>query len=202
MKAHFYGSRHSNAADMRLLQKIMVGILSGAFSMAVSNADEWKEAEKQINRLDPSEFSELPNDVVHELKARGCRIPQAYGLDKRHNVINGRFAAMHQRDWAVLCSKDGFSEILIFWGGPARCSSALKKNKDLNWLQVVARKTIGYSRAIDSVGVDQIQMYYEAFGGPSPPPIDHDGIDHAFVGKASVILYCNKGQWLELKGMD
>ena len=190
------------AVDMHMFQKITVGILFGVFLIAVSDADEWDEAEKQINRLNPSEFSELPRNVIDELKARGCRIPQAYGLDKRHNVVKGRFATKYQQDWAALCSKDGFSEILIFWGGSARCSSELRKNEDRRWLQVVARKTIGYSRAIDVVGIDQIQSYYEASGGPTPPPIDHEGIDHAFVGKASVIHYCNQGQWIELTGMD
>jgi len=182
--------------------KITVAIVFGMFLISVSDADEWDEAEKQIVRLDPTRFSELPGNIINELKARGCRIPQAYGFDKVHNVIKGGFAARYQQDWAVLCSKGGSSEILIFWGGPARCSSRLRRSEDRHWLQVVATGKIGYSRAIDTAGRDQILSYYEAIGGPAPPPIKHEGIDDAFVGKASVIHYCNQGKWIELTGMD
>ncbi len=190
------------AAVRCMFQKITVGIVFGIFLISVSDADEWGEAEKQIVRLDPTGFSELPGNIINELKMRGCRIPQAYGFDKPHNVIRGEFAAKHQQDWAVLCSKGGSSEILIFWGGPVRCSSGLRKSQDRHWLQVVTKGKISYSRAIDSVGGDQILSYYEAFGSPTPPPIKHEGIDDAFVGKASVIHYCNQGKWIELTGMD
>ena len=187
---------------MHMFQKILIGMVFGIFFTSMSDAGEWDEAEKQIVRLGPTRFSELPRNIFDELKARGCRIPQAYGFDKPHNVIKGEFAAKYQQDWAVLCSKGGSSEILIFWGGPVRCSSGLRKRQDQHWLQVVATGKIGYSRAISTVGSDQILSYYEAFGGPVPPPIKHEGIDDAFVGKASVIHYCNQGKWIELKGMD
>lgn len=42
---------------------------------------------------------------------------------------------------------------------------------------------------------------YEAFGGPTPPPIDHDGLDE-YTGKASVVHYWYDGKWLTLQGMD
>jgi hypothetical protein len=31
---------------------------------------------------------------------------------------------------------------------------------------------------------------------------DHDGIDDAFLGKASEILYCEKGTWVHIPGAD
>ena len=38
--------------------------------------------------------------------------------------------------------------------------------------------------------------------GPEPPPIDHQGINYAFIEKASVVLYWYEGQWLCLQGAD
>ena len=39
-------------------------------------------------------------------------------------------------------------------------------------------------------------------GSSTPPPIDHQGINDAFLGKASVIEYFLKGKWLEFPGDD
>jgi hypothetical protein len=44
--------------------------------------------------------------------------------------------------------------------------------------------------------------HYRAYGGPKPPPIDHQGIDDAFLEKASVTFYFHKGNWLQLTGAD
>jgi hypothetical protein len=44
--------------------------------------------------------------------------------------------------------------------------------------------------------------HYDAYGSVKPPPIDHQGIDDAFAGKASVVLYFYRGKWLELTGAD
>jgi hypothetical protein len=38
--------------------------------------------------------------------------------------------------------------------------------------------------------------------GPKPPPIDHLGIDDAFLEKASVVHYYYQGKWLQLTGAD
>jgi len=35
-----------------------------------------------------------------------------------------------------------------------------------------------------------------------PPPIDHQGISDAMVGKASEVLYFYRGKWLRLSGDD
>ena len=40
--------------------------------------------------------------------------------------------------------------------------------------------------------------HYRAYGGPKPPPIDHQGIESGGE-KASVVLYCYRGKWLKLR---
>jgi hypothetical protein len=44
--------------------------------------------------------------------------------------------------------------------------------------------------------------HYRGYGGPQPPPIDHHGIDDAFLEKASITWYFNNGKWLRLQGAD
>ena len=59
-----------------------------------------------------------------------------------------------------------------------------------------------YSQIIAAVGADYILEHYEWYGGTKPPPLDHQGIDVAFAGKGSGVLYCYKGEWLRLTGAD
>jgi hypothetical protein len=59
-----------------------------------------------------------------------------------------------------------------------------------------------YAHAISPVDRDYIMWHYRSYGGPEPPPIDHLGIDDAFLEKASVIWYFHQGQWLALQGAD
>jgi len=144
-----------------------------------------------VLRLQPTAFAELPKRLVAELQRRGCTIPQPY-TDRKANVIRGQFLKPGQTDWAVLCSKPGSTSLLLFWNGSATNSTALAKNpgnaERIDWfIRPVDRKFI-----IDC---------YRAFGGPKPPPIDHQGIE--FGGdSASEVLYYYGGKWLKLQGED
>lgn len=163
---------------------------------------KFEEAERQIVRLPPAAFPELPGKVAGALRRRGCTIPQEAFAKKPHNVIRGQFARPGQTDWAVLCSVKGVSTILVFWNGAELNPDAIGAGPDSGWLQVVGEDQIGYSRAISPVGRAFILGHYQAYGGPKPPPIDHQGIDDAFVGKASVTWYLHGGKWLSLTGAD
>ena len=121
---------------------------------------------------------------------------------KPHNVIRGDFAKPGQTDWAVLCSVKGVSTILVFWNGSERNPAEIAPMEDRNFLQGISTDEIGYSRGISPVGKDFIMRHYEAYGGPKPPPIDHQGIDDAFIEKASVMWYFFGGKWLKLTGAD
>jgi hypothetical protein len=171
------------------------------FTVGVSaKADEWSEAEKRIVGLDPSHIDGLPKQITDELIARGCTIPQTDG--QPHNAISGSFAVDGQKDWAVLCSRNGSSSIQVFWGGTVQCSSeiAARQNRDL--LQDIGEGRIGYSRGIGLADKGHILAHSEASEDPQHPPIFHDGIDDVFMGKGSTIHYCDKGQWVQLMGAD
>jgi hypothetical protein len=167
--------------------------------------DEWDAAQAQIRRLHPSAFPQLPKNVSENLQARGCTIPQTYASAKPHNVIRGQFIRRGQTDWAVLCSRNAVSSILIFWRGSDKRVSEIEKLPDKNRLQTIGNGQIGYSRAIHTVGKKYIMDHYNAYkasGAPEPPPIDHEGVDDGFLEKASDVHYYYRGKWLKLKGGD
>jgi hypothetical protein len=57
-----------------------------------------------------------------------------------------------------------------------------------------------YSREISAADQKFILRQYRAYGEPKPPPIDHNGIDDAFLEKASITWYWHNGKWVQLQG--
>jgi hypothetical protein len=102
----------------------------------------------------------------------------------------------------VLCSVRRVSSILIFWNGSTETPTSLAEMKDIDRLQSWTEGKIVYSRLIRPVGKSFIDEMYAGFGGPTPPPIDHQGVDDAFWGKASGVHYLFQGSWLRLQGAD
>ncbi len=192
---------------MKIQRTIFLGLLM-LTTMPVSGQlpedlkRKFDEAERRIVRLPPTAFPELPGNVVRELQRRGCTIPQTPYRKKPHNVINGEFAKPGQTNWAVLCSVKGVSTILVFWNGSDRNPAEIAAMEDRIFLQGITPDNMGYSRGISAVRKDFIMRHYDAYGGPTPPPIDHQGIDDAFIEKASVTWYFHGGKWLKLTGAD
>jgi len=155
-----------------------------------------------IIRLKPREFRQLPSAVRRNLDARGCTIPQWPGGHAAHNVINGSFISSGSRDWAVLCSIDGVSRILVYRDGSAKRVDSLAIRSDAVFMQSEANGVMQFSRKIDIATPKSIRDHAESYGGPKPHPLDHQGIDDGFMDKASTILYCYRGKWRELQGAD
>ena len=165
--------------------------------------DRWAVADVSTVRLSSTAFSRLPNNVARYLSAQGCTIPQTYLENKPHNVISGEFTKRGQLDWAVLCSRNGESSILVFKGGSTKHVSAIARQPDSNYLQTITEGgKIGFSRLIGVVGRDVILKHYREFRGRKPPPLRHQGIDDAFAEKASAVHYYYRGKWIRLKGAD
>lgn len=164
--------------------------------------DKWARADEQTVRLPPDKFRNLPPSIVARRRDLGCTVPQNFATPEPHNVIKGRFISKADADWAVLCSRDRVSSILVFTNGSPDSMIELETRPDVEWLQETGGGRIGFSRAIDAAGPRYISEHYRAFGGPTPPPLDHDGINDIFVEKGSVVLYWHEGQWLRLQGAD
>jgi len=170
---------------------------------AVPNPQDWRAANAAVVRLKPSAFSNLPVIVRRYLEQQGCEIPQSFSGGTPHSVVRGRFTSATQTDIAVLCSKAQVSSVLVFRGGTTSAVAVLARHPDEGFLQVVdADGRVGYSRALSVASPSYIREHYAAYGGPKPPPLDHDGINDIFVQKGSVVWYWYRGQWLQLQGAD
>lgn len=145
-----------------------------------------------VRRLQPKAFPELPKNLVTELERRGCTVPQG-SAGRRVNVIQGEFSKPGQIDWAVLCSKQASTSLLVFWNSNAADPAVLAKFPDnpgriFDW----------FIRPVDRTF---IMDHYRAYGGPKPPPIDHQGIESGG-DTASTVLYYYQRKWLALQGAD
>ncbi len=170
--------------------------------LALSAQDRWERADLQTRRLPPSAFARLPTLVRTDLERRGCTVPQVWADTNPGNVVPGHFRTAHQLDWAVLCSIQRTSTILVYWAGRPDSVDQVATAPDKTFLQGVGGDSIGFSRSIHIVDAAFIREHFQRYGGPKPPPIDHEGIDDAFVEKASVVRYCYQGVWLSLTGAD
>lgn len=148
----------------------------------------------------PKSFNKLPPTVISSLVKEGCRIPQTIikGYLMSTNVITGEFAEKGQKDWAILCSKEGSLYIRLFWGGAIHCPSEID-------IGSISEKDIAngfeFDHSIGTAGKRAILQDYQEYGGTKPPTITHLGINYGDE-KASEVYYCHDNEWIELTGAD
>jgi hypothetical protein len=187
---------------MRLNFLVLAATVATAAASQPPSPDAWVEADRATRRLAPSEFRELPQTIRTELHRRGCRVPQPFsGAAHRQNVIRGSFIQAGLLDWALLCSRRLWSAILVFHGDSI-VPIELAARPDAGFLQVVEPNRIGFSRALSVASVEYIREHHARYGGPGPTALTHDGINDAFVEKASVVWYWDRGKWLALTGAN
>ena len=180
----------------------MVGALAPGARLPEDFQARFDAPAKAILSVPPDAFPQLPDTIISTLRRLGCTIPQPSASGPPRNVIRGDFFAQGQAGWAILCSSGGFSSILVFRDNLDAHPEELARSEDKGYLQDVGNDTIQYSREITAVDRKFIMTHYRAYGGPEPPPIDHQGIDDAFLEKASVTHYWYEGKWLRLQGAD
>jgi hypothetical protein len=183
----------------------LLGWLFGACAGAAAQftRDDWWRANEATVRLSPSAFRNLPAEVRAALERRGGTIPRPYDArGPETNVISGEFTSTGQTDWAVLCSRERQSAILVFDGKHFDQVDEIAQGPDLKYLQVVSGgREIAYSRRLSLLKPSAIRQHF-ARSANVPQKIDHDGIDDRFVGKASVAWYRSSGKWVKLSGAD
>lgn len=156
----------------------------------------------RILRLPVEAFPALPAAIAGVLRARHCTVPQPALGGAPRNVVHGDFFAQGEAGWAVVCSAGESTALLVFRNDRDTNPVTLNTTDDRQYLQGLDGNNIGYSREITAADRDFILRHYHANGGPPPPPIDHQGIDDAFLEKASVTWYFYQGTWLQLSGAD
>lgn len=164
-------------------------------------------AAKNIRRLPVDTFQNLPRAIRATLRLRGCLVPQP-AFDAGHpdsrlrNVVEGEFFEKGKTSWAVLCSKDESSSIFVFRHASDSQPEEIAKWTDEMYLQGAGDGKIVYSRQIQTADRKYIVDSARGNGEPEPPPIDHQGINDIFLGKASTVYYWYRGEWLKLSGDD
>jgi hypothetical protein len=179
---------------------MVVSVFVLLLSAAASTAEQ--TAHPEIVRLAPRDFPRMPATVADDAHRRGCTIPQAYTNPRPHNVISGRFRDRNHMDWAVLCSRDGRSAILIYWSGSPGDVAELADLADGTY--DIGGGRSGYGRFIATARPARIEHNCRVSEAPSPecPVITHDGIDDGLAEKGSRIHYFDGARWHELPGAD
>lgn len=140
------------------------------------------------------------------LRKRGCLVPQpsstAGASVGAKNLIRGEFITKGEMGWAVLCSRKGNSTLLVFRSDTDGVPYELAAHADRNYLQELGGGQIGFSREIWAQNSATILAYQRDSGGPKSPPMDHQGIEDAFLEKASLVWYFHGGKWMKLRGAD
>ena len=156
-----------------------------------------------IRRLSASAFPELPPAVAGVLRARNCTVPQPFAEDSAQNLIRGEFFAKGEAGWAVFCSVNNSTTLLAFRNERDTQPVALSTSADRPFVRGLMGGKFGYGREITSVDRASIFHHYRSYGGPEPPPIDHQGIkDQSFGKQSPSIWYFHQGKWLQLRGAD
>ncbi len=187
---------------MNLVHLTVFVVASGVTAAQAFAQDRWTEANAATPRLLPSAFPGLPRAVTQDLDARGCRVPQTHWIETPHNVIKGHFTRPDRLDWAVLCSRNDTSRILVYRAGLADTVDEVAPDADVNYLGFMGGGEVDYYRFLSVADSAQIRGALVRFGGAVPPRLDHDGIDDAFLEKGSVIWYWSSGRWWRLQGAD
>jgi hypothetical protein len=190
----------------KILPQIDPEVIARARQAEAQAQQDWQarveEAIGRIRRLPVEAFPELPQTIAGALRARNCSVPQPLADGAPRNAIRGEFFSKGEAAWAVLCSVNNSTMLLAFRNDHDTNPDTVTTSEDRSYLQVLDAGNIGYSREISAVGRDFIMRHYRAYGGPEPPPIDHHGIDDAFLEKASITWYYFQGKWLRLQGAD
>jgi hypothetical protein len=179
----------------------MLALLSSAGGQL--KREDFQRADKATVRLNPNEFPRLPMEVRTALEDRGCTIPQPYdSRGEKKNVIRGRFHSAGQADWAVLCSHEGLSKILVFYDGRPAQVDEIAQEADLQYLQVISGgQEIGYSRQL-GVATPTIVRQRLARSTRNSRSIEHDGVENIFLEKGSEVWYNFGKKWVQLAGAD
>ncbi len=181
---------------MRIVRIVFLVSLAVPLLAAQVTREDWSRADEAMVRLKPEAFPNLPQHVRAALARRGCTIPQPYdaGSEKK-NVFSGHFISAGATDWAVLCSHDKRSSILIFPGGNSAQVESMGEEPDSKYLQVVGEGSkIGYSRVLTVATSKQVRKHFAH--------ANRDGILDSFSGKGSLLWYRSGGKWMKVPAGD
>jgi hypothetical protein len=189
---------YADGGRVRLFRTVFLVSLAVPLLAAQLTREDWSRADETIVRFKPDAFPNLPGHVRTALAQRGCTIPQPYDAGaERKNVISGHFISARTADWAVLCSHQKRSSILIFilHGVHSAQVERIGDEPDSQYLQVVDEgRKIGYSRVLSVATAKQVHQHFAH--------ANRNGILDSFTGKASLLWYLSGGKWMKVPAGD
>jgi hypothetical protein len=180
---------------------ILGGVVIAAELPGAVRSRRFDAAEKQIRRLPPSAFPDLPSVVRKELESRHCTVPQdelSSHPGQKSNVIHGALSSVDSFDWAVLCSRGGYSSVLAFRQGDEYHPLAFARSIDKNALEGLGGNRIGYTRRIAPVDPDYVKTFYRQNKERKPIPVEHQAVSDASIEKLEAIYYFRRGNWIAI----
>ena len=149
--------RQHMAKRVKPLLKAAVAGLCLCSPVPLTAQDIGAIADSATVRVEPSRFDQLPTEIIRYLVDRGCTIPQSPFYKGLQNVVAGEFRRRGQQDWAVLCSVDATSRILVFFGGSLTDIAELAATDDRIYLQGIGNGEIWYSRRLQVAHAEYIR---------------------------------------------
>ncbi|MCM2315551.1 MAG: hypothetical protein NDJ92_10415 [Thermoanaerobaculia bacterium] len=147
-----------------------------------------------VTMLTESAFSTLPGPVRDTLRKRECKIPQPWPRIAPENVISGHFITLRRLDYAVLCSRNGVSGVLVINGTNGQVIASLMPVADLFYMQGQGGESMEFSRRIEQLTPPDSGF---CLGLDFECPCDGsvlDAILDSFEGKASE-THCYRQGW-------
>ncbi|MCE5270273.1 hypothetical protein LLH00_03220, partial [bacterium] len=150
--------------------------------------------------LPPKFFRHLPPQIASVLDRWKILIPQDSEGGCARNYICGELKQKGQKDWAVLCYKDGLIYITIFWNGSSSDTSLINiKPAESSAYFPSTNKEATFDRSIEITSENEIRELIPQFNqnknsiGLSPI---HQGITDWDSDDAGYVFYYFKGIWL------
>jgi hypothetical protein len=157
----------------------------------------------RIRLLPVDSFPALPPPVAAWLRELGCMIPQTFEAQQPENVIHGDFRAPGSGDWAALCSAGGETTLYVFFAGQAGQFDTpipLRSQPDTYWLgHEPGSSVFGSAWGISTGAAADLRA---SSGIRAGFPIDHDGIEDAFLERSLTVRYFQAGRWQILFAED
>lgn len=161
-----------------------------------------RQAPYKIRHLPVSSFPELPPAIADQLTQRGCLIPQTFLARRPENVIHGSFRGPGSFDWAILCTVQGTTSLLVFFADAPDQPVTLASAPELQRLQVhFGTDVLGFNWGIDPASPERI---HQAQSGLTPRPAkpDHDALADSVLDRNTIYHYFKNGAWTLVETTD
>lgn len=169
------------------------------FCLTISVAQAQLTVNPQIVRIKPSEFTpspgcpRMPKRIVAYLEEEGCLLPLTERPGSKGSAFQINFGHKSYADWAVLCSKKGFSSIYLFRNGSTTNVSQFAKFPETE--HVDGR---GFFRRLGKTTSVSLTENNRSIFGNALFEIDTWGIDDVMPRRKQVVHYFHRSRILTL----